>query len=160
MPQAITTNKTPQFEVSHGVGEDFAQPVMWLYEGNVEHNGKSYSFWYQHDERDDERVLESNDWDLDAIDGFDIDAFEDFCENKVQAQMKMDTLRRGYHVDVSYQNGVLRSSKEMYQVFDLEHLEHFCVWHGIDNTEQYFTKSAALEVLEGTRDAWDGDITR
>lgn len=146
------------FEVSHGVGEEIARPTVWLYEGSVDHEGESFAFWYEADERDGDRTLEFTHEDPTDRDSFDVEAFEAFCEVKVQAQMNLFQLDHDYSVDWSYTNGVLRSSKEISTVYSDKYGRHFSIFHGIDGTQKYFSREGITQVMEGTRDAWDGDL--
>ena len=56
--------------------------------------------------------------------------------------------------DASLSNGLVRSSKEVTAYED----GTFGVWHGIDDTYTYFTRAGLLDVFNGKRDIWDGDI--
>ena len=71
-----------EFKVTHGIGEDNARPIMYLYEGAVEHNGIEYRFWFQYDERDGEKLLEFLSYE--PGEGFDREAFEDYCYSQVE----------------------------------------------------------------------------
>lgn len=74
---------------------------------------------------------------------------------------KLAALKAGEYVDVSLSNGVVRSSKEVFAVWtDQTADEPYCytVFHGIDGTTTDFTLKGIIEVFEGKRSAWDGDL--
>ena len=72
---------------------------------------------------------------------------------------KLERLDNGFPVDATLSNGVLRSSKEIYRVTDEhgENVQYHC-YHGIDGTITCFTRDGIIEVFEGKRDIWEGDI--
>jgi hypothetical protein len=67
---------------THHIGEESARPVVWLFEGAVEHNGKTYSFWYEYDERDGDVNYEFEVEEPD--DDFDFDEFAAYCQAQVE----------------------------------------------------------------------------
>lgn len=81
-------------------------------------------------------------------------------------KQKLDRLDEGYSVDVSYANGILRSSKEATAFYEGEEGDliqkdekpaGYDIFHGIDGTVTYFTRKGIIEVMQGKRDPWDGD---
>ncbi|MCJ7797902.1 MAG: hypothetical protein MUQ56_14270 [Thermoleophilia bacterium] len=67
----------------------------------------------------------------------------------------IERLDAGYDVDLSQFNGVLRSKKTVFSLGD----GRYGILHGIDATVTVFTRDGIRQVLEGSRDPWDGDLT-
>lgn len=73
---------------------------------------------------------------------------------KPETQQTLEALDAGGQADHSLYAGILRSSKTIEKHDD----DFYVVTHEINFCQSYFSRDGIIEMLEGERDIWDGDL--